>query len=142
MKEQWYTIPEDLFPHLKGRYEVSNTGKIARKGYVTTVTWKKQKVNRTYPRRARKPGFVGPKNSKYGQYVGVVFIVDGKQYAHTLHRLVWMSCVGAIPPHLEMDHVDHNKMNNALTNLQLVTSRTNALLREAAGHGRQAKGTK
>ena len=42
-----------------------------------------------------------------------------------LHRIVWQAFVGDVPEGYEIDHVDCNKMNNALYNLELVTHQEN-----------------
>lgn len=46
---------------------------------------------------------------------------------HTLyiHRLMYRTFVGAIPPNMEINHIDHNKHNNSLSNLELVTREEN-----------------
>lgn len=41
------------------------------------------------------------------------------------HRLVWEVVHGAIPKHMEIDHLDGNNANNALANLELVTGKEN-----------------
>ena len=38
-----------------------------------------------------------------------------------VHRLVWETFNGPIPKGMEIDHIDHNKTNNALNNLQLMS---------------------
>lgn len=49
----------------------------------------------------------------------VRIIVDGMiDYAH---RWAWRIAVGPIPHGMEIDHIDHNPSNNALSNLRLVT---------------------
>lgn len=42
-----------------------------------------------------------------------------------VHRLVWLAFRGEVPPGLEIDHIDQNKHNNRLDNLQLVTHNEN-----------------
>ena len=46
---------------------------------------------------------------------------------HTLyvHQLMYRTFVGAIPPNMEINHIDHNKQNNSLNNLELVTHEEN-----------------
>ena len=46
---------------------------------------------------------------------------------HTLyiHQLMYRTFVGAIPPNMEINHIDHNKQNNSLGNLELVTHEEN-----------------
>jgi len=43
------------------------------------------------------------------------------------HRLVWEAFNGKIPKGLEIDHIDHDKHNNKLSNLRLVTHSENCL---------------
>ena len=48
--------------------------------------------------------------------------LSGKYYL--LHRLVWLYMYGYFPKE-EIDHIDHNRTNNALSNLRLVSSQEN-----------------
>ncbi len=41
------------------------------------------------------------------------------------HRLAILYCTGQMPEHLEVDHIDGNRQNNALHNLRLVDRKTN-----------------
>jgi hypothetical protein len=45
-----------------------------------------------------------------------------KQY---LHRLIWILHFGAIPPDLEIDHINGNRSDNRIENLRLVTRSVN-----------------
>lgn len=62
----------------------------------------------------------GSKNSKTGYYTT---IVDGK--AQYVHRLVWKLFNGEIPEGYEINHIDGNKSNNKLSNLELMTREEN-----------------
>lgn len=42
-----------------------------------------------------------------------------------VHRLVWEVFKGEIPMGFEINHIDHNKANNALSNLELVSHSEN-----------------
>jgi hypothetical protein len=42
-----------------------------------------------------------------------------------IHRLVWIYHNGAIPPSIEIDHKDRDKVHNEIDNLRLVTCRQN-----------------
>ena len=53
-------------------------------------------------------------------YLGVY--VDGKKYKS--HRLAWLYVFGAFPKN-EIDHIDHDKTNNAIKNLREVTASGN-----------------
>lgn len=51
-----------------------------------------------------------------------------------LHRLMWTAFNGEIPNGYEIDHIDGNKLNNSLYNLELVTHSEN--LKRAYDSGR------
>ncbi len=42
-----------------------------------------------------------------------------------VHRLVWESFIGEIPEGMEIDHINSNRLDNRLENLQLVTKKEN-----------------
>lgn len=48
-----------------------------------------------------------------------------KGRAFLLHRVVWEACVGPIPPRMVINHKNGNKLDNRLTNLEVVTSSQN-----------------
>lgn len=50
-----------------------------------------------------------------------------------LHQIVWVWFKGPVPEGLEIDHIDNNKLNNAISNLQLLTPHQNNM-KEAARH--------
>ena len=54
----------------------------------------------------------------------VTICLDGKnQY---VHRLVWEYHFGDIPAGMEIDHINHNRADNRIENLRLVTRAENA----------------
>lgn len=54
-----------------------------------------------------------------------VTINDGyKDRAYLLHRLVWETNNGPVPPNHELHHIDRNKANWSLDNLQAVDRET------------------
>jgi len=57
--------------------------------------------------------------------------VNGKGYK--LHRLMWTTFVGPIPVGMQVNHIDHNKQNAALANLELVTPSVNMKKAHDAG---------
>lgn len=46
---------------------------------------------------------------------------NNKRYNVTVHKLVWITFNGPIPPGFEINHIDENKDNNSLENLELCT---------------------
>jgi hypothetical protein len=42
-----------------------------------------------------------------------------------LHRFVWEYCFGSIPDGLQINHIDFDPLNNAVSNLELVSSDAN-----------------
>ena len=49
--------------------------------------------------------------------------INGKRMLE--HRYIWEQAHGKIPENLQIDHINGNKRDNRLENLQLVTSRYN-----------------
>lgn len=51
--------------------------------------------------------------------------VNNKSYYIVYHRLVWMYYNGAIPPGMLINHIDGDKLNNNISNLELATYSSN-----------------
>lgn len=58
-------------------------------------------------------------------YLGVKFMVDGKQVYCLAHRLVWRVFKGPIPSGMTVNHKNGNKHCNRLSNLELLTRAAN-----------------
>lgn len=58
-------------------------------------------------------------------YLQIRLSREGKRKAHYVHRIVWETFHGPIPEGYEINHIDHNKSNNSLGNLELVTHSEN-----------------
>lgn len=56
------------------------------------------------------------------EFQGIRYYLCGQYFQHDgvrLHRMVWISANGPIPKGWHVHHVDENRANNALTNLEL-----------------------
>jgi len=74
-----------------------------------------------------KPSIIGSKHP-YGKdvaYKAYVFHENGKAYTISEHRLVYAWFKDDIPAKYDVDHIDGDKMNNSLDNLQLLTRKEN-----------------
>ena len=114
MSEIWKDIPD-----FEGSYQVSNMGRVRSLDRVVTF---KDGGMRKYKGKVLKPS-IG--NSGYEL---VRLCNDGGCNTKTVHRLV----LEVFKPHvnindLQVNHLDGDKLNNHLTNLEWVTARDNIL---------------
>lgn len=68
--------------------------------------------------------FVGTQHPNGYWYVSLMSD-DGKPHIFLLHRVIWMSANGEIPEGLEVNHLDEDKSNNSISNLNLLTRKEN-----------------
>jgi hypothetical protein len=98
-------------PHLP--FYVSIDGEVAsseKRGYFDE--WHKYTAHRTH----------------YGEgYPRITISRNNKKTQHTIHRLVIETFKGAIPKHMQVDHINEVKTDNRLENLQLLTPSENTL---------------
>lgn len=59
--------------------------------------------------------------------------IDGKSKMYLVHRFVYECHYGIISKGLQCHHIDHNKHNNSLDNLQVVNQFENMAAGKAAG---------
>ena len=83
--------------------------------------------------RYRETGKVCPDydDGKNG-YRKIKIYPDGSKIRKSfwVNRLVWEAFNGPIPPKMEIDHLDGNRVNNSLENLMLVTHKQNQVLKK------------
>lgn len=91
--------------------------------------------NRCQTMKKLKPQLNGPTQKKYltvslstGNKNDMTWGEGGaKVKILRVHRLVWMTFNGKIPEDMEIDHINSNKMDNRIENLQLLSPSDNIL---------------
>lgn len=68
--------------------------------------------------------FIGAVGS--GQYFKISCKIYGKVRHIQIHRLVYLVFKGEIPLSCQINHIDGNKLNNNITNLEIVTTKENS----------------
>ena len=109
--EIWKDIPQ-----FRGFYQVSNLGRVrSLDRYLPGKLGSKHFVKGTI----LKPALTSRKEGR-GYYR---VALSGKFYL--VHRLVWEAFNGPIPEGYEVNHIDEDKLNNRLENLNLMTPKEN-----------------
>ena len=95
------------------------------------------KFNKVYNRYVTKSGLVFTVSKKTGKmrlckiscnsagYPQVSAYKNKMPSCITVHRLVWLTYKGDVPEGFEIDHIDNDKLNPSLDNLQLLTHQEN-----------------
>jgi hypothetical protein len=60
-------------------------------------------------------------------YIRTSVKCGNKHYKFPLHRLVWIYHFGEMPDGLQIDHINHNRADNNISNLRLVTPKENLM---------------
>jgi hypothetical protein len=68
---------------------------------------------------------VKPSKNKSGYLYANIFWAPQKRSSLRIHRLVYQHFVGCIPEGFVIDHMNDNKTDNRLSNLQLLTPKQN-----------------
>lgn len=127
-KEHWKAV-------YGGRYEVSSLGRVKRLKRAKGT--RKGKVLRTYLK------WTDTRERKYP--VVAVSVGNGWTRQVFVHRLVAEAFIGPCPKGYVINHKDGNKLNNAVSNLEFLTVRENALHASKLGllcHGEDHAGAK
>lgn len=101
MEEIWKSIPNS-----NGKYEASSLGNI---------------------RSVCKDTILSQKTKSNGYKEVCLYFETQKGKSMYVHRLVIESFIGEIPRGLQVNHIDGNKSNNRLDNLEIVTNRENSI---------------
>ena len=111
-EEIWKTVIE-----YEDLYEVSNQGRVRR---IAPYSYNKWRGDRGRLPRVLKPS----SNRGYPQVA--LYSWDGRgKKTHAIHRLVASAFLGPCPPHKQHNHIDGNKKNNGVTNLEYITPSEN-----------------
>lgn len=100
----------------EGFYQVSNTGKVRSLDRVVNA--------KSFSKTLKTGKLLKPSKNEKG-YLRVRLCYNGKTKMFRIHRLVFETFIGPIPKGYEINHLDENKENNALSNLSLVTHTEN-----------------
>lgn len=104
----------------EGYYQVSNLGNV--RGIDRKV---KSKINKT-GFRIVKGKKISPHINKYG-YLSIRLRKEGSTKAFTIHRLVAMTFIPNPNNYPSVNHIDENKLNNTVSNLEWCTIKYNNL---------------
>lgn len=103
MKEKWVPVKG-----LENLYSISNHGRLYKKDV----------------------GRISKVGGKKGQYVKAPLFIDGKWTSYSMHRLVASHFIREIKPGEEVHHIDEEKSNNIVTNLEILSRKEHAKKRD------------
>ena len=98
MKETFKAVPG-----YEGLYEVSDLGNV----------------------KGLKSGKIRKPSTNHDGYLQVVLCKNGKEKNYRINRLVYSAFKGTIPDGLHVNHINENKEDNRLCNLNLMTPKEN-----------------
>lgn len=117
LNEKW-----EFVKGYEGLYTISNLGRVY--GISRYVSGVKNRWGSTHTRYVN--GGIVKEGDNGNGYKTVKLSKDGKMKTYYVHRLVYEAFKGNIPNGLVIDHINDNKNDNSLSNLQLLTQRKNA----------------
>jgi len=82
--------------------------------------------------RHHTPKPLRPRRDRFG-YATLILRQDGRRFPLKVHRLIVITFLGPIANGLEVNHIDGNKLNNSLSNLEVVTKSQNVKHAYATG---------
>lgn len=121
MLEQWKVIEEDRV--LKDTFLISNLGRV--KTRTRTYYCRKPLTKRTVKGGVLKPSETGKTRNGKG-YLGIPLrCEDGGQRSFLIHRLVAKYFLTDWDENLTVNHIDEDRFNNKVSNLEMVTQLQN-----------------
>lgn len=76
------------------------------------------------PRERTRGGWIGKKEEN-GYWKVSLVDDEGKTHKFQLHRLIYIAVYGEISEDLQVNHIDEDKDNNSISNLNLMTRKEN-----------------
>lgn len=119
--------------HFEGLYQVSNLGNVKRLSRIINYCTGRSEVLKE---RLLKPALRSNDNRR--RYYFFVASKNGKRYNLPVHREVAKSFIPNPDNKPEVNHIDGNKLNNHVENLEWVTGEEN--IRHALKHGLHKRG--
>lgn len=113
MKEIWKDIP-----NYEGYYQASNLGKIRSLN-------RKVNCGITSNKQVLRKGKVLCAHPNLRKYLTVVLSINNKQKTFTVHRLIAKTFIPNPNNYPQINHIDGNKNNNCVNNLEWCTSKQN-----------------
>lgn len=100
-----------------GLLEIDSNFKVCRIAELKNNRWNKNKSFKKVKKRMAE--------RDRGQYSQVRITMNGKSIYCSTHRLIWFHYNGKIPKGKQINHINGNKKDNRLCNLEVVTSSEN-----------------
>lgn len=115
-------------------YEINKLGEIRSIDRITTTKGSNGRNDyKVFRKGVSIKGFVNDSG-----YLSISLNVRGKKYSEYVHKLVYDTFVGIKDYNNDIDHIDHNKLNCCLNNLEEVSHKEN-IKRMRAFYGTEAK---
>lgn len=127
--EEWKDILE-----YEGLYEASNLGRVRS---VDRIVVAKSRWGK--PRKMHFKGTILQQLIGTNDYMKVTLSKEGKMKSVEVHRLVYEAFNGKVPYGMQVNHIDEDRHNNKLTNLNLLTPEENT---NYGNHNRRMSKTK
>lgn len=114
---------KEFFPlkGYEGFYEINTNGDIRSVDRVITTKGYNGKGSYT----SHQKGVLRKSYQNGSGYLQIKLYINGKEYQEYVHRLVYDTFIGNKDKKNDIDHLDHNKLNCSLENLEEITHKEN-----------------
>lgn len=117
-------LPSEVWKDIEGYeglYQVSSLGNIKRICDSVTIGM----YGQTIVRHRNGDIIKGYRGKRSNDYWRIVLFSNGQRKRYAIHILVYKAFVGEIPEGMQVNHIDENKDNNCVWNLNLLTPKEN-----------------